>query len=143
MLFWGFLLYLFCSWRSIWYFNINVFWNDIRFCALFFEEILALKLSNLVNKTNLIHNFSQDVYFFFSTCFGRLCVRHQKKQLYLFDTWYMLFCMDDWNIPVVSADDGHIVARNMQRKEINILRTIVHPVGFIYKIIQGWTVNKT
>jgi len=38
---------------------------------------------------------------------------------------------------VISPDDGHIVARNMYRKEINILRKIVHQVGFIYKIIQG------
>jgi hypothetical protein len=43
---------------------------------------------------------------------------------------------------VVSPDDGHIVARNMERKEINILRKIVHQFGFIYKIIQGCTVNK-
>ena len=39
---------------------------------------------------------------------------------------------------VISPDDGHIVARNMQRKEINILRKIVHQVGFIYKIIQDY-----
>jgi len=44
---------------------------------------------------------------------------------------------------VVSHDDGHIVVQNMQRKEINTLRKIVHQVGFIYKIIQGCTVNKT
>jgi len=44
---------------------------------------------------------------------------------------------------VISPDDGHIVARNMYRKEINILRKILHQVGFIYKIIQGCTVNKT
>jgi len=31
----------------------------------------------------------------------------------------------------------------MYRKEINILRKIVHQVGFIYKFIQGCTVNKT
>ena len=43
---------------------------------------------------------------------------------------------------VVSPDDGHIVARNMQRKEINILRNIVHQVGFIYKTVQGWTSTK-
>jgi hypothetical protein len=36
---------------------------------------------------------------------------------------------------VVSPDDEHIVARNMYRKEINILRKIVHHVGFIYKNI--------
>ena len=35
---------------------------------------------------------------------------------------------------VISADDGHTVARNMKRKEINILRKIVHQVGFIYKM---------
>ena len=34
---------------------------------------------------------------------------------------------------VVSPDDGHIVAGNMYRKEINTLRKIVHQVGFIYK----------
>jgi len=44
---------------------------------------------------------------------------------------------------VVSPDDGHTVARNMYRKEINILRKIVYQVGFIYKIIQRCTVNKT
>jgi len=44
---------------------------------------------------------------------------------------------------VVSPDDGHIVARNMLRKEINILCKIVHKFGFIYKIMQGCTVNKT
>jgi len=38
---------------------------------------------------------------------------------------------------------GWNVAQNMQRKKINILRKIVHQVVFIYKIIQGCTVNKT
>jgi hypothetical protein len=33
--------------------------------------------------------------FLFSTCFGRLCAHHQEKHLCLFDTWYLLFCMDD------------------------------------------------
>jgi len=44
---------------------------------------------------------------------------------------------------VVSPYDGNIVTRNMDRKEINILRKIVHQVGFIYQIIQGYTFNKT
>ena len=35
---------------------------------------------------------------------------------------------------VVSPDDGHTVARNKQRKEINTLRKIAHQVGFIYKM---------
>ena len=38
---------------------------------------------------------------------------------------------------VVSPDDGHIIARNMYRKETNILRKIVHQFGFLCKIIQG------
>jgi len=38
---------------------------------------------------------------------------------------------------VISPDDGHMVARNVYRKEIDTLRKIVHQVGFIYKIIQG------
>ena len=43
----------------------------------------------------------------------------------------------------ISPDDGHIIARNMNRKEINVLRRIVHQDGFIYAIIQGCTINKT
>jgi hypothetical protein len=39
---------------------------------------------------------------------------------------------------VVSPVDGPIFARNMQRKEIEIPRKIVHHVGFIYKIV--WNV---
>jgi len=35
---------------------------------------------------------------------------------------------------VISPDDGHIVARDMKRKEINIPRKVVHQVGFIYGI---------
>ena len=37
---------------------------------------------------------------------------------------------------VFSPDDGHIVARNMYRKAINILRKFVHQVGSIYKMTQ-------
>jgi len=44
---------------------------------------------------------------------------------------------------VISPDDGHRVAQNVYRKEINILRKTVHQVGFIHKIIQGCTINKT
>ena len=44
---------------------------------------------------------------------------------------------------VISPDDGHIVARNMQRKEINILRKTVNQVSFIYMIIETCTVNET
>jgi hypothetical protein len=89
-------------------------------------------LYNLVNKANLVHSlflvYLFSVYLSISTCFGRLCTLYQEKQLYLFDTWYLLFCMDDclvcrveWNIPpckpdshtVISPDDGYIVTQNM------------------------------
>jgi hypothetical protein len=43
---------------------------------------------------------------------------------------------------VISPDDGHIVARNMYTKEINILRKILHQVVFIFEIIQGCTSTK-
>ena len=33
---------------------------------------------------------------------------------------------------VFSPNDGHIVARNMYRKAINILRKFVHQIGSIY-----------
>jgi len=35
---------------------------------------------------------------------------------------------------VISPDDGHIVPRNMKRKEVNLLGKIVNQFGFIYKI---------
>jgi hypothetical protein len=37
---------------------------------------------------------------------------------------------------IFSPDDGHIVTRNMQRKDINTLRKIVHQVGSIYKTTE-------
>jgi hypothetical protein len=44
---------------------------------------------------------------------------------------------------VFSPDYGHIVARNMYRKEINVLRKIVHQFGFTYKILQRFMDKKT
>jgi len=95
----------------------------------------------------------------FSTCFGQLCAQHQEKIPYLCDTWYLSLYIDDCLVcraefippcipgshlyrvtntscrigTVFSPDDGHIVARNMQRKALNILRKIVHQVGSVYK----------
>ena len=43
----------------------------------------------------------------------------------------------------ISPDDGHIIARNMQRKEINILRKIVHQVGFVNKKIRRLLVQSS
>jgi len=55
------------------------------------------KITNLVNKTNLLHNFFLVyLYLSISTCFGQLCAHHQEEQLCLCDTWYLLFCVDDY-----------------------------------------------
>ena len=88
-----------------------------------------------------------------------MCAHHQEKQLYLCETGmqggiFIPPCIQDSHPhritstkcfinTVASSDDKHLVARNIYRKEINILRKIVQNVGFIYKIIQGCTVNKT
>jgi len=50
-----------------------------------------------VNKANLGHSFFL-VYLSISTCFGRLFAHHQEKQLYLYDIWYLLFCVDDCQV---------------------------------------------
>jgi hypothetical protein len=51
----------------------------------------------LANKANLVHNlflvYLFLVYLSISTCFGRLCAHHQKKQLCLGDSWYLLLCL--------------------------------------------------
>ena len=61
--------------------------------------------------------------------------------------WYAASCLPDSHPhritstkcrihTVVPPDDGHIVARNMQRQEINILRKTVQQVAFVYKITR-------
>jgi len=65
----------------------------------YFMFCWPITLYNLVNKANLVHNlflvYLLLVYLSISTCFGQICVHHQEKQLYLCDTWYLLFCVDD------------------------------------------------
>jgi len=117
----------------------------------------------LVNKTNLVHNFSYFVFFSFLYMFranmcpssGEITVSMRHLVFVTLCGWLsVLKCANQTVIhtvtnikcridTVISPDDGHIVARNMYRKEINILRKIVHQVGFIYKIIRGSTVNRT
>ena len=52
---------------------------------------------NLVNKANLLHNLYL-VYLSISTCFWVLCAHHQEKKLCLWDTCYLLFCVDDCRV---------------------------------------------
>jgi hypothetical protein len=43
---------------------------------------------------------------------------------------------------VVSSDDGHIVARNIYRKEINVLRRIVYQVGLFTRLYRDAQATK-
>ena len=119
-------------------------------------------LNILVNKANLVHNFSWYVYFFSPHASGDYVpIIRRNNCIYATLSTFHSVWMSVWYVcipgnhpyrvtitkcridTVISPDDGHIVARNMWRKEINILRKTAHQVGFIYKIIQGCTANKT
>ena len=47
---------------------------------------IALGCICVSNEANQVHTNCQYIYFNFSTCFGQLCVHHQEKLLYLWDT---------------------------------------------------------
>jgi hypothetical protein len=66
----------------------------------------SASLYNIVNKANLMHNFSWYVYFFSVHVSGDYVPHHQKKQLYLCDTWYLLFCMNDCLVCRVDSTSG-------------------------------------
>jgi len=66
------------KWRHWWWTNI---------CSKHVED-------NLVNKANLVHYFSSYIYYFSVHVSGDY-VPIIRRQLYLCDTWYLLFCMDD------------------------------------------------
>ena len=80
----------------------TVLWCVPQHSALIF---CFAPLHNLVNIANFVQNlflvylflsYLFLVYLSISTCFGRLCALHQEKQLCLCDTWYFLFCVDDY-----------------------------------------------
>ena len=103
-------------------------------------------LYNLVNRTNLVHNFL-NILIVFSTFFRQLFAHYQEKIPYLCDTQYLSLYIDDCLVcraelippcipdshlyrltntrcrtgTVFSPDNGHIIARKMQRKTLNIL----------------------
>jgi len=118
--------YLPLSWKS---------WNWVE-CA-----VGGVRQPQHTQPTKLAHNLFL-VYLSISTCFGWIWDHNHEKQLCMCDTWYLLFCVNDWyvgwNPPCipdshphritstkcriyVSREYGPIVARNMQ-KLINILR---------------------
>jgi hypothetical protein len=101
--------------------------------VIFLRFVNCTSLYNLVNKTNLVHNFSQCVYFFslhlldsYVPIFRRNnCIYVTLGTCYTvwMTVWYAV-CIPDshpYRITstkchtntVVSPDDGHIVARNM------------------------------
>jgi hypothetical protein len=56
---------------------------------------VTLPPDSLVNKTSAVYNLFL-VYLSISTCFVQLWAHHQEKKLYLCDTWYLLFCVEDY-----------------------------------------------
>ena len=106
--------------------------------------------------TNFLIMFIAYLYMFRAT----VCPSSEKIP-YLCDTWYLslyiddcLVCKAEWIPPCIPDShlyrvtntrcrvgtvcfpaDGHIVAWNMYRKAINILRKFMHHVGSIYKIL--------
>jgi len=99
----------------------NIFNWFYNYYSVNFRFFLTVHLCyNLINKTDLIHSLLLVyLYLSISTCFGRLWVHHQEKQLCSCVTWYMLFCVDDCLVCrsicsfIPSPDEGPIVARNM------------------------------
>ena len=115
-------------------------------------------LYNLVNISQLGAQFSQYVYFFplhvsgdyvpiirrYNCIYATLSICHSVWMTIWYAEWNECFipsCIPDSHPyiitstkcrinTVVSASDGHTVARNMQRKEINILRKILHQFGY-------------
>ena len=64
--------------------------TSTRTGAVYFINFIC----NLKNRCSVFHISS--ILFVTSTCFGPLQVRHRGgEQLYLFDTWYLLFCIAD------------------------------------------------
>jgi hypothetical protein len=45
------------------------------------------------------------IFIFLSTCFGPLCAHHQEKQLYLYDTWYLSFCVSGHYVPIIRRNN--------------------------------------
>jgi hypothetical protein len=89
------------------------------------------RICNLVNKANLVHNGFL-VHLFLAclsiyTCFGRLCVHHQEKQLCFCDTWYLLFCVDGCLV----RPDSH------PHRLINILRINCAPSRLYLQYYKG------
>ena len=83
---------------------------------------------NLANTSNQVHNSAQYIYLLV-----RVKLQPADQTPPIQSDKYQ--CRID---TVISPDDGHMVARNMQGREINILSRIVHLVGFICKFLNSF-----
>jgi hypothetical protein len=68
-------------------------WYTLLSAKLIYVEFVSE--ANLVHYLFLVFSNLFLVHLPISTYFGLICAHHQKKQLYLCDTWYMLFCLAD------------------------------------------------
>jgi hypothetical protein len=102
----------------------------------FFYVLLTASLYNLVNKANLVHNFSWYVYFFslhvLGYCLGCKADSHPHRVT-------NTKCRID---TVISPDDGHTVARSMYRKNKHTKRNC-EPIWIYLQDYTGCTVNRT
>jgi len=95
--------------------------------------------------------FISFLYVFWAT----MCPSSEEITVYLCDTWYLSLCVDDSLVcrvhtrPSFTQSDKYQVShrysyfsrwrahsrpKHVKKKEINLLRKIVHQFGFIYKI---------
>ena len=90
----------------------------------------------LVNKANLVQIFFLVCLFLFSTCFRRLCAHHhQEKQLYLCETWYLLFCMDHCLVCRVQWINSTLHTRQSSKQNNK------YPVSHKYSCFSWWWAN--
>jgi hypothetical protein len=103
--------------------------NNVSIYDILTRKILINHSLRLANIANLVHNFSYYVYFFsLHVSADHVPIIRRNNCIYAtIGTCYSVW-MTVWYA---------------ERKEINILRKIVHQVVFIYNFIQGYTVNKT
>ena len=68
-----------------------------------------------------------------STCFGGLCAHTQEKRLYLCDTWYLLFCLDDCLVCRVEIN----TLRNKHTKK-NCAPSCLYLQDYFIVILSAW-----
>jgi hypothetical protein len=71
--------------------NQRPFWEPNTWSS----KSLPSHFHDLVNKINLVHSSFFACSFLFSACFVQLCVHHQEKWLYQYDTWYLSLWVED------------------------------------------------